>query len=158
MWLICPNCGAQGELREGQAVPARVNCPACGATFEPLPVAEQLPGVIRPAWPAATPPVPPPVVLVRVGPAAPVRACAYCGEAILPAARKCRHCGEYLDPTLRAEEARRLAPLPAPQVVIHNAPSASANAKADAKVRAKGGGCGCLVLLLLLLVALLAIA
>jgi hypothetical protein len=59
----------------------------------------------------AKPPIPAPPQALQVVDAQVIKACPFCGEAVLEIAKKCRHCGEIIDITMRAavEEVRRAA-------------------------------------------------
>ncbi len=85
-------CG-QGMAISRAQIGRHVVCPACNRVLIPVD--------IRPANTpeSAVAPAPRPHV-----PPAALRACPFCGEMILPTARKCRHCGEFL-PAPAAEEA-----------------------------------------------------
>jgi hypothetical protein len=91
----CPGCAA--ELCLGDEV---WNCPACGASHHAA-CRENAGGCMAEACfrkAASTPAAP--------GGEPETKACPYCGEAILKAAKKCRHCKEILSPALRSARER----------------------------------------------------
>src|SRR5687767_7490324 len=93
--ILFPHCWVNltlGDERPGETFECR-NCK--------IPLQEPL--LVSPSDPV------PVLIPGRSGtiPSTPARArtCPYCGETILPAAKKCKHCGELLDRRLRKEAA-----------------------------------------------------
>ena len=104
MEVICPKCRKQ--LQASGSEGTRVICPHCRVTItlaatqrRPLATLED------PMFTPSGPTFEPSVVTTRMS----VKACPYCGEMILAAAKKCKHCGEFLDGLTR--QATQPAPL-----------------------------------------------
>jgi uncharacterized RDD family membrane protein YckC len=116
--------------------------PLPGATPPPLPGA--LPGATPPPLPGATPPPLPPIDIPAAQPitsaiggpvdhapggpvigtplparAGPTRACPFCGEQILQAAKKCKFCGQFRDPSVQGMARARTTQLPANMRLAH---------------------------------------
>lgn len=131
--LTCPTCSTKLKAPDA-AAGRKLKCPKCAAVIAVPPASANRP----PPAPAAGPPARPPQVAVAAPanhppsaaggivpaaqrPAQPrtdYRDCPFCGEPILPAAKKCKHCGEMLDPVLRSLEDSRRAAAQSP-VVMH---------------------------------------
>src|SRR5205085_3609879 len=96
----CPTCSAKLKLPELNSA-MTFQCPKCGSLIVGAPEV--------PAYDAFQEPAPPPVeqpAPTNVMPYGSTVPCPYCGEQILPEARKCKHCGERLDSN-REERPRR---------------------------------------------------
>jgi hypothetical protein len=78
----CPACKATLNVADEQGG-SKLPCPKCGQRL-------QVPGKVATAPSPAAP--------------APTKACPYCAETILAAARLCKHCGQALDPDLRKRQ------------------------------------------------------
>ena len=91
---ICPAC--QGPIVLGADV---WNCGSC-STPHHAPCHEQAGSCMAEDCPAAEAPPP--------GAGGETKACPYCGETVLKAAKKCKHCREILSPALRAARERQV--------------------------------------------------
>src|SRR5262245_61304279 len=107
--VTCPHCSAPGTVPE-TARGRKVRCASCGTKFtappadQPpgtimaTPLATWLPAALAEAAPRSAPPSPPPAGAHPPSSSVP---CPFCGEQVLPAAKKCKHCHEVLDVALR---------------------------------------------------------
>ncbi len=119
--FACHVCGYEVKAPDGAAGRVLL-CPRCHTNLTVPREKVGVPSVERVHVPALIPqtgpsPAPLPASPVPLSISQPQVPCRFCGEAILPTAKKCRYCGEFLDPQLRAMQTQPQQPQQPQQVI-----------------------------------------